>query len=416
MSKRPRDNRPYIRPVTKLELSEANIKLRWIAIAVCLAVAAVAIGYGFHAALSTEPGWQQVTPLSEEVSCASEFVLMYDFGVGDINPTAAHKKLEAVYGDLTVSAYRLFSPDAQGEDNLQYLNAHVNETVTVAPALYDALEQIDAAGSRYPFLAPVQGLYDAVYLSATDAEAALYDPMKNEELARHAREMAAVCADPAMIRLEILGENQVKLVASPEYLAFAAENEITVFLDFGWMTNAFIIDYMADALEEAGFDAGYLSSYDGFTRNLYGRGKGFSQNVYHRVGNDVYMPAVLEYAGPMSIVTLRNFPLSDQERWMYYAYQDGTVTSVYLDPQDGSSRTSIDGLTAYSREKGCAEILLKTTPVFIAENFDAYALEMLAHDGIESIRCHEKGIVCTEVAQPCRILDPSYTLMYSNVQ
>lgn len=416
MSKRPRDNRPYIKPVTRLELSEANIKLRWIAIALCLAVAAVAIGCGFYFALSTEPGWQQVVPLAEEVNCASDFVLMYDFGVGDIHPTAAHKKLEAVYGELTVSAYRLFSPDAEGRENLYYLNAHINETVTVEPALYKALEQIVSTGSRYPFLGPVQQLYDAVYLCSADAEAMLYDPMKNEDLAQYAMEAASVCADPAMIRLELFENNQVRLTAAPEYLEFAAENEITAYLDLGWMTNAFIIDYMADALAAEGFDAGYLSSYDGFTRNLYGRGKGFSQNIYHCVENDVYLPASLEYFGPMSLVTLRGYPLSDQERWMYYAYQDGSVTSVYLDPADGRSRTSIDGLTAYSREKGCAEILLKVAPVFIAESFDAYDLERLAHEGIDSVRCHEKGIICTEIAQPCKILDPAYDLVYSNVK
>lgn len=414
MSKKARDNRPYLKPVTRLELSQTNIKLRWIAIALFLAIAVVSIGYGLSLALRTEAGWQQVTPLSEEANCGSDFVLMYDFSVGGINPTAAHKKLEALYGDLTVSAYRLFSPEAVGTDNLYHLNGHANDTVTVDPALYQALEQVVSFGNRFCFMAPVQELYDPVFLSANDAEAALYDPRKDPDRARMARELAAYCADPEMVFLEVLGENQVRLNVAQEYLTFAEEYGIEVFLDLGWMKNAFIADYMAQALEAAGFDAGYLASFDGFTRNLYGRGMGFSQNIYHCVGSDVYLPAALEYFGPMSLVSLRSYPLSEQDRWNYYAYEDGSVTSVYLDPADGACKASIDGITAYSRDLSCGEMVLKLSSVFVADAFDAEALEVLAREGIESIRCQEKGIVCTDVVQPVKILDPSYDLVYSN--
>lgn len=416
MSKNARDRRPYIKPVTRLELSETNIRLRWIAIAVFLAIAVVAIGYGFSVALSKEPGWQRVTPLTKEVNCSEDFVLMYEFDAEEGNPTARYKKLETLYGELTVSTYRLFHPEAEGMDNLYHLNTHINEPVTVAPGLYKALEQIAASESRHPFMGPVKELYDPVFLSSADAEAAIYDPMKDAELAELARETAAYCADPNMISLEAMGDNRVRLNVAQDYLDFAEQYGIEVFLDLGWMTNAFIIDYMADALKAEGFTSGYLASYDGFTRNLYGKGKGFSQNIYHCVDNNVYLPAALEYYGPMSLVTLRSYPLSEQDRWHYYAYEDGSVTSVYLDPADGACKASIDGITAYSREKGCAEILLKAAPVFVAEVFDAHGLETLAQEGIESIRCHEKGIICTEIAQPCKILDASYDLVYSNVK
>ena len=181
MSRKPRDGRPYIRPVTKLELSEKNIKFRWIAIALLLAIAAVSIGYGFYSALSIEPGWQEVTVLSDQVNCSGDFKLMYDFATGDINPTAAYKKLEVLYKKLTVSAYRLFSPEAEGTDNLYHINAHANETVTVDPGLYSALEQIVSAGSRHAYMGPVQAIYAPIFLAANDAEAAIYDPVKDAE-------------------------------------------------------------------------------------------------------------------------------------------------------------------------------------------------------------------------------------------
>lgn len=414
MGRKARDNRPYIPPVKRLELSESNIKLRWIAICLLLAVAAVSIGYGFHAALSTEPGWQEVTVFPDQVNCTNSFQLMYDFSADGMNPTAVYKKLEILYGDLTVSAYRLFSPEAEGTDNLYYLNSHVNETVTVFPGLYTALEQIAAHGSRYPFMAPVNSLYAPVFLSANDAEAAVYDPVKEASLGELAAETAAYCADPQMIRLEVLGQNQVRLYADEAYLAYARENGIEVFLDLGWMKNAFMIDYMAQRLAEEGYTCGYLTSFDGFTRNLDERATTYSLNVFHRQENSVYMPAILEYSGPMSLVSLRDYPQSERDRWNYHAYEDGTITSVYLDPEDGMSRPSIDGITAYSIDRGCAELALKLAPVFIAREFDAQALETLAQEGIHSIRCSGNDIVCTDQTVTLQIADPAYKMIIRN--
>ncbi len=417
MSKNARDRRPYIKPVERVELSEANITFRWIAIAILLAIAAVSIGYGFHAVLSTDPGWQEVTSLSNEVNCGKDFQLMYDFGAGDVsNPTAQYKKLESLYGELTVSAYRLFSPDAEGTDNLYHLNAHVNETITVDPGLYTALERIVASESRHPYMGPVRELYDPVFLSASDGEAAVYDPMKDDDIAAMAAQTASYCADPQMIWLEVLGGNQVRLNVDEAYLAFAEETGIETFLDLGWMTNAFIIDYMADALDREGFSFGYLASYDGFTRNLDSRGMEYSLNIFHRVDNSVYMPAMLEYTGPMSLVSLWDYPQSERDMWNYYAYEDGTITTVYVDPADGASKSATDAITAYSRNMGCGEIVLKLAPVFIADEFDAYALEVLAQEGIESVRCYGNGVVCTDVETPVEIVDAGYNIVVSNVK
>ena len=393
MSKHSRDRRPYLKPVTKLELSESNIKLRWIAIAVLLAIAAVSIGYGFYAALSTEPGWPEVIVLSDEVNCSGDFKLMYDFGADGINPTAQYKKLETLYGELTVSAYRLFSPDAEGTDNLYHLNAHVNEIVTVHPALYAALEQIAVSGSRHPFMGPVKELYDPVFLSSADGEAALFDPMKDPELTELAKETASYCADPGMISLELEGENLVCLKVSGEYAAFAEEYGFETLLDLGWMTNAFVIDYIANSLEAEGYTFGYLSSYDGFTRNLDNRGSSYSVNFFNRQGDTILMPASLAYSDPVSIVFLRDYPLTGRDQWHYYSYEDGSITTVLLDPADGMSKSAVDSLMGYSASHGCGQILLELAPVFTADMLDTDMLLDLSHKGIESL-WYEGNVLC----------------------
>ncbi len=384
MAKHSRDNRPYMRPVTRLVLSESNVKLRWISIALLLAIAVVSIGYGAFQALSTDPGWQVVQSNSNTVNCGDDFVLMYEFD-GTVNPTAQLKKLEAFYTRLTERGYQLFSPDAEGTDNLYWVNANVNKIVTVAPDLYKALEQISISDSRHPYMGPAVAMYDGLFLSATDEEAARFDPMKTPELSAVAAQITSWCADSSAVFVEVFGDQRVRLTVSEDYLTFAREYGIDNFLDLTWMTNAFVIDYLADALEAEGFVNGYLTSYDGFTRNLDDRGNEYSVNFFDRQGTSALIPASLNYREPVSVVFLRDYPLSEEDRWHYHAYADGSITHVFLDPADGRCKAATDSLMAYSGSRSCAEILLEVAPVFTADQLDREVLQKLSSKGTESL-------------------------------
>lgn len=60
----------------------------------------------------------------------------------------------------------------------------------------------------------------------------------------------------------------MRLEVSEEYQNWMAENGYETYLDFYWMKNAFIVDYLADLMIENGYIRGAISSYDGFNRNL----------------------------------------------------------------------------------------------------------------------------------------------------
>ena len=172
------------------------------------------------------------------------------------------------------------------------------------------------------------------------------------------------------------------------------------------MTNAFIIDYLAEELCENGYTNGYLASYDGFNRNLDQRGLQYSHNIYDLHNGEVFLPAVYNYQEPSSIVVLRNYPMSEKDRWHYFSYTDGTVTTTFLDPADGAPKSATDNLFVYSRDVGCAEILLQAAPVFIAERLDTEELDSLAAQGIYSIwgeayelYLNEKDAVVTAVPE-----------------
>ena len=68
MSKHARDNRPYIKPVTKIELSGDRSTLRLVLIVVLLAIACVAFMIGIGSLLNVEPGWQKAEVSSKKVN------------------------------------------------------------------------------------------------------------------------------------------------------------------------------------------------------------------------------------------------------------------------------------------------------------------------------------------------------------
>lgn len=387
MKKSGRDNRPYVKPVKRIELSEQNMKLRWIFVVVLLTIGVSAIGVGISDALRTEPGWQPVEVMSDQPHYGEDFVLMYDFGETSAGAKTLEKALVGIYTASMEHAYRVFHPSLQAEGlcNVAYLNAHVNETVAVDPVLYRALSVAKRYENRHLFMAPCAAEYSGIFLCDNDMDAVWFDPSENADMASWLQTLARYAADPEQIDLQILENNQVRLVVSEAYLTFAREHEISTFLDFDWMCNAFIIDYVAEELTSQGFTKGYLSSFDGFTRNLDARGNDYSFNIFDRQGNEINKPALFQYSEPMSIVFLRNFAMSTSDRWHYYTFATGNAVMAYLDPQDGRSKSAVPNLVSYSAAQSCAEILMQTADVFIADEFVASDLQRLAAEGVYSI-------------------------------
>ena len=388
MSKHARDRRPYIKPVTRIELSGENFTLRWILIVLLLCVAATALVIGITSMMETQDGWSEIEVSSQKVNCSMDFQFYYDLGAGEQSATVENKLLTTVYSQATEDAFMIFSAFNQDDtvNNVHYLNQHPNEAVTVDETLYEALELIVRYGNRSIFMAPVNVEYNRIFAASSDIEAAGFDPARNPEQLAYVRELAAYAADPEMINLEILGNNQVRLKIAEEYLTFAKGEEIVTFVDFSWMTNAFIIDYIAEVLADAGYTRGYLVSYDGYTRNLDARGETFRQNIFDYQDGTVYIPAALSYNKPISMVFLRSYPLTEEDKWHYYRFEDNSVVSILLDPADGLSKAATGELIAYSYEaEGCAEILMQTIPVYIADEWDAEKLDVLKDNGIYSI-------------------------------
>ena len=185
------------------------------------------------------------------------------------------------------------------------------------------------------------------------------------------------------LRLELLGDNKVRLQISEEYAAFARENEIENFIDFHWMRNAFIIDYFAQLCLDKGYTDGYFVSWDGYTRNL-SEGTDFSFNLFNRVDSTIFPAGTMVYNVPTAIVALRDYPMLQRDSVYYYTDSRGVI-SCHLDPEDGVNRCATTYLVCYSTTLGCADILMEMAPVYITAEFDEQALNGLAETGIQSI-------------------------------
>lgn len=386
MKKYGRDNRPNLRPVTRIELSESNIKLRWIGIILLLAIGVVSIFIGLTSMLNTEPGWQTVEVSTKEANCGGDFTLQYDFSQAGSGASMAYKQLTNVYSEAAVKGYKLFSSAVRedGLENIAYLNDHPNEPVWVEKELYEAFSLLSAYNSRQVFLAPMVVEYNRVFLCENEEEAVLYAPTRDEEMIAWLRELGRFVSDPEMIRLDLIGEEQVQLTVAQEYLDFARENEIETLFDLGWMKNAFVADFLAAVLAENGYIHGNLTSFDGFTRNLDDRGTEYAFNIFDRKENGVNLPAAMHYYAPLAMVSLRSYPMGQQDRWHYYAFSDGETLTVMLDPETGLPVNALENLVSYGNFS-CGEILLQAEKVFVASEFDRDALMAMAEEEIYSV-------------------------------
>ena len=373
-------------------MSTWEIIWRVAAIAVLLSVGVGIFAWMLMDLNNRDDGWNVLEANTANVHCGDDFTLNYFFGKEE--GTQAQAIVE-VYTAAVEKAYWLFSRDAQTDayNNIHYINNHVNQPVTVDPVLYEALSALEASGCRNHYLGPVYTEYNNIFFSEDDSVAQQWDPRRNEDAAAYVKEASGYANDPQMIRLDLLGNNTVQLTVAQAYLDYAQANEITEYLDLHWMTNAFIIDYLAESLMDAGYNNFYLTSVDGLVRRVYDEETAFSLNLYDMYEGMLYPAATMRYAVPMSIVSLRDFILLRSDAEFYYAAPDGTVTTSYIDPADGLCRSATDSLVVYSETAGCAETLLQAIKVYIAQDLNVQALEAMAAEGFHSIH-YEGTTIC----------------------
>lgn len=386
------------KPVERVELNEKHPRARMIALIVAIVVALVAFGYVVVSQATVLDGWREIEAnvTASEMNCSQDFVFTYYLGSSGISAAAESKALTILYTDAAKKAYRIFNRYEEFEDtnNLYTLNHQANTPIQVDEALYQAFELIERMGSRYAYLAPAYEEYHNLFFCNDDWETESFDPYQNEEVREYFAQIAEFARNPEDVNVELLGDNTVLLKVSDRYAAFAEEYGIESFVDFYWMTNAFIIDYLAETLEESGYNKGALSSYDGFVRCLSNSDLEYSYQVYDVLESGaVLSAATISYSGGTTLVNLHNLPLNTKKEIYYYRFEDGEVRSAYADTTDGLSKAAVPIMIATSGDMGCAEAVLRLTPVYATDSLDEEAVLRLTEEGLHPLYCRNQGIV-----------------------
>ncbi|MBO4749829.1 MAG: hypothetical protein J5546_05880 [Lachnospiraceae bacterium] len=360
------------------------MKLRVAAVIVFLALGIGTIGYALLSLLSSNSGWETIEANNGSLGDVSkEFIFQYRLGAADLSPTAEKKALTLLYGKAVRRAYQIFVARDKDADaaGLASLNARPNEEIWVDPGLYTALEVALSGGSRALYLGPLYAQYDSLFCSNTDEEAADCDPEKSEALREEVETLMEYVLDPAMIELKLLGDSRVLLSVSAKYQAYVEENWEVAYLGFGWMTNGFVADYIADELLSAGYANGLLISQEGFVRNLYDGKEEASVEVSRRDGSVVRSAGAFQLQGATTLVYLHDYPLSPLQAGSYYAYEDGTIRAPYVNAKDGMLKNAGHELLLFAQkgEDGkptrCGELAMLAQSVYIQDELDLKTLE-----------------------------------------
>lgn len=377
-----------LRKIQNIELSEDKAKIRFVLVIVFIGLAMIAFGIFITGLLTKDEGWYTINAETDYINCGSDFVFNYYVGSTEKDNTAEYKEVKKLYGELTVKGYRLFNryDEFVGVNNVCYINNHPNEIIEIDEQLYKAFEKILQNDNRYLYMGALHSEYSALFFGNVES---IFvedkDPKINEEYASYFKKLADYAKDKTAINLELLGENKVKLVVSEEYLNYAKENEITVFIDFFRTKNAFIIDMLAEELNKAGFVKGSLSSCEGYIRNTDQSGENYSLNLFDKKENIVYNAAKMSYSKPMSIIALRSYSLSETDSLDFLFCTDGRVITPYIDINDGIYKTATNNLYLYSQNMGCAELVMKALTFYISDNLDTENLVALQSEGVYSI-------------------------------
>lgn len=400
------------KPVQKVEVSEKNVKLRVILLIVAIVVAVAAFVFAVNGLFSSDPGWTEITvPSISDWNSGNEFTFTYNLGAGGMSATREKKALTEEYTEASIHAYQTLAAeyDSEKQGNLYDLNHHPNTMMEVDPLLYSALKAMDEHSSRVHFLAPVYRVYDNVFYSLSDENAAQWDPHLSEDALSRVTEILSYATDPESVKIEFFGENKVRLVVSQFYRAYAYENGIEDFVDFYYLRNAFIADYLAETMQEKGYTNGAIFSVDGYTRILSGAGD-FDTRFYDNVNGYPVLSAIFPLKAGAASVNLHDFKIHAKET-LFYRYQTGEVRSPLISEQTGLNVSALNALLGYSSQMDCAEIALTMLPNYLAEEFDFSVLSQWQKKGIECVTVQEKTVFFTEETLPISVneaIDPPY--------
>jgi hypothetical protein len=302
------------------------------------------------------------------------------------------RSLVLVYSPILSAAYKQLDHQNNytGQVSIGTINQHPGEVVSVSPELYAILKDAYAKtleGRGYNmFAGALYAEWKAIQI-LDDPEQ--FDPANNEYMASRIHAIAAVVSDLSNFNLEFLDDStcSLRFSVSSVYDDFCRENEITAYaLDLNLLKDAYMLSMMGEALVDAGYTLGHLTTPSGLALNTSARGSlTFDMHTLENGADTVY--ASVELDGVFSAATFTAYAMGSDYgyelevpttskisngynklyRHLYFDVRTGDFTDVLMSASIISSDMDIVGNTYQS-------IILNT--LGSEQEVSAYAAEL----------------------------------------
>lgn len=352
---------PNVKRKQKIELNNKNIGLRTIFFFVFLILSIAGFAYGVKSCLEVETGWETISSNSV-YDYDDYFTLKYYL---DNDTITTKKAVSVMYQSLIEDGYELYSSFLDSDSyNVKYINSNPNTTITIDHSLYTAFEKINSSNlSRILFMGPLYYFYGYILASEADYEAMNNDPLYNSETKDLFDELLTYITDENCISLSLLGNDKIKLNVSNSYLNYASESlDNYPYMDFMYLQNAFVIDYVVDGLVASGYNNGIMNSIDGYTRSF--TNCNITYNIYDYVNSEKKAISNYSYTGNKAVISLNSFSLSSSTDYLYYTYENGLTRSPYITYNDYSNTVMSSSFNVIGDNYSLSNLLLKVLPVY----------------------------------------------------
>ena len=245
---------------------------RVLAFVLALVVAIGGITLGVLQIGHKEPGYHKVDAnLSEEAKNYAQDISFQVYCEGS-SDEIKHRlnAIKTTYSSTLLRVYMLLDAEVEypGVTNLATLNAHIGEDLTLSEELFRVVTDAESKTREQKGYNLFNGAFsrawqDIRYLSAPEE----YDPLRNENERERLRLLCEAGGD--------LSNFALRVVDPEKYLALLRELEQQgPILDLGLLHDAYELQLVGEAMEEAGFGDGYLVMNSGVTMLLSGNPSG----------------------------------------------------------------------------------------------------------------------------------------------
>ncbi len=377
------------KPVEKIELNEKHTKRNVIILIIVSIIGIAAFIFAFYKIANKDKGWTIITANTEKYPQAdADFTFNYF-----VNSTGDYQNVIAKYSEYINFAKSEISNDYDQDNNIRYINKNPNKDIVVSDYLYNSLKDIKDF-NNYLYLEPVLTYYETLIESMSTLYDSKNDPMTNTEIKEIINNLLPYINDRTKVELKLLDNNTVNLFVSDDYLKYLSDNGIENIISFTWLENAYVIDYVANSLADAGFKKGVIRTYDGYNRSIDDKAFTYKYTLFDTINKSSGEIGHFLYNGGTSLVNLKNFIVYSKDSNFLRVMSDGTTRSYYLDETTGTCKSSTRYLIGYNSDS-CVNVAKTLAKIYIADTFDKTLIEN-NRDNMNFVWYEDKNIMHTE--------------------